>query len=116
MQYVALLISTAMAALAQFLFKLGVNSMDVSNKSIAKIILSESVNPYIWGGVICYALNLSLWLYVLSQMELSKAYPMTSLAYIFTLFIGLVFLDESITITKLCGIGLVIGGTILLTR
>jgi len=115
MQYIALLISTIMAALAQFFFKTGVAAIDTAGKSTGEIIKAGLLNPYVWGGVLGYVINLSLWLYVLSQLELSKAYPMTSLAYIFTLFLGFFFLDESITLIKIFGISLIIVGVVLLT-
>ncbi len=116
MQYVALLISTMMAALAQFLFKVGVNSINTDGKNVGGIVKAGLASVYVWGGVLSYVLNLFLWLYVLSQLELSKAYPMTSLAYIFTLFLGFFFLDESITFVKLFGILFIIIGVILLTK
>ena len=116
MQYIALIISTMMAALAQFFFKMGVNSIDTADKNILQIVKAGIANIYVWGGVLCYALNLSLWLYVLSRIELSKAYPMTSLAYVFTLFLGLFFFSEQITSLKIFGILFVIVGVILLTR
>ena len=116
MPYIALLVSTMMAALAQFLFKWGVNSIDTADKSIGQIIKAGVGNVYVWCGVLGYVINLSLWLYVLSQLELSKAYPMTSLAYIFTLFLGLLFLNEQITPVKISGILLIIVGVVLLTK
>ena len=116
MPYFVLLVSIMMATLAQFLFKLGVSTIDTADKSISQIIKAGIANIYVWGGVLGYAVNLSLWLYVLSHLELSKAYPMTSLAYIFTLFLGLLFFNEQITTAKLAGILFVIVGVILLTR
>ena len=115
MHYLALIISTIMAALAQFLFKTGVAAIDTANKSTGEIIKAGLLNPFVWGGMLGYIINLSLWLYVLSQLELSKAYPMTSLAYIFTLFLGFFFLGETITLIKVAGISLIIVGVILLT-
>ena len=116
MHYIVLLVSIIMATLAQFLFKLGVNTIDTANKNIGQIIAAGITNIYVWGGVLGYALNLSLWLYVLAHLELSKAYPMTSLAYIFTLFLGLFFFNEQITTAKIFGILFVIIGVVLLTR
>jgi len=116
MHYVVLLVSIMMATLAQFLFKLGVSTLDTADKNIGQIVKAGVTNIYVWGGVLGYALNLSLWLYVLAHLELSKAYPMTSLAYIFTLFLGLFFFNEQITPAKLFGILFVIVGVILLTR
>ena len=116
MQYFVLLISTMVAALAQFLFKLGVSNIDTAGKNVVQIVKAGITNIYVWGGVLGYAANLSLWLYVLAHLELSKAYPMTSLAYIFTLLLGFFFFHEQITPVKLAGILFVIVGVILLTR
>ena len=116
MQYIVLLVSILMATLAQFLFKLGVTAIDTDGKSIGQIIIAGITNIYVWGGVLGYAINLSLWLYVLAHIELSKAYPMTSLAYIFTLFLGLFFFNEQITAVKIFGIFFVIVGVVFLTR
>ncbi|MCL1938950.1 MAG: EamA family transporter [Candidatus Azobacteroides sp.] len=49
-------------------------------------------------------------------MELSRAYPLVSLGYIFTLILGSVFLNETLTITKFAGVILIVLGVIILTR
>lgn len=52
-------------------------------------------------GLTCYGLSMFFWLYVLSQMELSKAYPLVSLGYVITLFLGYWLLGESINNYKI---------------
>ena len=49
-------------------------------------------------------------------MELSKAYPLVSLGYVFTLILGYFFLNETITISKVAGIFLIMIGVVVLAR
>jgi drug/metabolite transporter (DMT)-like permease len=116
MQYLAALISILLGAIAQYFFKIGV--IDISNKSngITEVIKSIMANLYIWGGAFCSGLSLLLWFYVLSKMELSRAYPLVSLGYIFTLILGYFLLNEAITPVKIIGISLIVLGVFVLTR
>ncbi len=116
MQYIAALISIILGALAQYLFKIGVNAISDKSKDLTHVIKYALINPNLLAGLLCYAFSFILWFYVLSKMELSKAYPLVSLGYIFTLFIGYLFLNEPITYTKVVGIIIIILGVIILTR
>lgn len=116
MQYIAALISIILGAIAQYLFKIGVTTISNNSKGIFHIIKNGIINPHLLVGIICYGFSLILWFYVLSKMELSKAYPMVSLGYIFTMLLGYFFLNEMITATKIVGIALIIVGVIVLTR
>ena len=116
MQYLAALLSISLGATAQFFFKTGVIAISSKPNSIAKVFISGIANLYIWSGLLCYGFSLLLWFYVLSKMELSKAYPVVSLGYIFTLFFGYFLLNETITPTKIVGISLIVVGVFVLTR
>ncbi|MCL1947549.1 MAG: EamA family transporter [Chitinivibrionia bacterium] len=116
MQYIAALISILLGAVAQYFFKTGVTA--VSNKSIetVEIIKYGITNLYVWGGLFCYGFSLLLWFYVLSKMELSRAYPLVSLGYVFTMILSYFLLNESITFPKVAGIILIMAGVFALTR
>lgn len=116
MQYIAALVSIILGAIAQYFLKMGVNVVSENSKSISEIIKSGITNLHLWSGLFCYGLSLLLWFYVLSKMELSKAYPLVSLGYVFTLILGYLFLNEAITVTKIAGIALIMVGVIVLTR
>ena len=116
MRYFAAIISILLGATAQYFFKSGITPISEKATGIFDTIKSCISNMYIWGGLFCYGFSLLLWFYVLSKMELGKAYPMVSLGYVFTLILGYVFLNEAITVTKITGIVLIIIGVVVLTR
>ena len=90
--------------------------MDQVKLGNENLILTFIKNIPIWTGLFSYGMSVLLWFYVLSQMELSKAYPLVSIGYIITLFLGYFFLNEPITTTKVIGITLIIGGVFFLTK
>ncbi len=51
--------------------------------------------PYILLGFGLYAAASLLWLRVLSELELSQAYPLVSLSYAFSLVIGRWLFDDA---------------------
>ena len=82
--------------------KSGMNAIPLdSGKGIAFILKEAVTNIPLLGGLTCYGLSMIFWLYVLSQMELSKAYPMVSLGYVFAMLLGYFLLDESLMYIRL---------------
>ena len=116
MQYIVALISIILGSVAQYFLKMGVITITEKPKSLSEIIKSGLINIHLWSGLFFYGLSLLLWFYVLSKMELSKAYPLVSLGYVFTLILGYFFLNEGVTITKITGVILVMIGVVVLTR
>ena len=116
MQYIAALISIILGAVAQYFLKMGVSVVSEKSKSFSEIIKSGVTNWHLLSGLFCYGLSLLLWFYVLSKMELSKAYPLVSLGYVFTLILGYYFLDEAITVSKVSGIILIMIGVVVLVK
>lgn len=116
MHYLIALLSIILGAVAQLFLKIGVTSIqEKSNKSV-ELLKYSLTNSYLWFGLFLYGVSLLLWFFVLSKMELSKAYPMVSLGYIFTLILAYLFLNEPITVAKITGIGIIIIGVIVLTK
>ena len=73
-------------------------------------------SPHIVAGFIFYGLSSLIWLDVLSKLELSYAFPLVSLTYVFTLFVGGVFFGEAITWTRIAGVLVIISGVVLVAR
>ncbi|MDE5642095.1 MAG: EamA family transporter [Muribaculaceae bacterium] len=114
MVYVFALLSIALGAFAQLLLKLSVQgeSALMSVQGITRI-----VSDYRFlAGTACYGLSLLFWLKVLSELELSKAYPMVSLGYVFTFILGWLILDEPLRLLRVIGLVVIIIGVILISR
>jgi len=102
-------------SVAQIFLKIGINSL---NK---KLILSPALIPfiitniYIIFGAILYGISFVLWLYVLSKVKVSYAYPFISLSYVIVAVLGFLILGEKISFSAWIGICLVVIGVTLIS-
>ncbi|MCH4895689.1 hypothetical protein E0494_03115 [Marinilabiliaceae bacterium JC040] len=65
---------------------------------------------------ICMLVGVSIWLYVLKNFEFSKAYPMTSLSFVFGAIAGIYIFNETVGMTQWAGILLIVIGTFLILK
>ncbi|HBN22965.1 MAG TPA: 4-amino-4-deoxy-L-arabinose transferase [Holosporales bacterium] len=111
----AVLLNTA----AQIVLKMGMKSIghfEFSSHNIVPILLKMAQNPHILGGVSLYVFSLGAWLLTLSRVEVSLAYPLTSLGYVFTALVGYYVLQENMGIMRIAGILVIMIGVYLVTR
>lgn len=106
-------------AIAQLLLKAGTNAVGhfaFHAGNIVPVGLKLALQPYILGGVACYAISLVVWIMALSRVPVSIAYPMLSIGYVINAFIAYHWFGEPLSAQKLLGIGLIIIGVVLVTR
>ena len=73
-------------------------------------------SPLIWSGLIIYGLSIAMWLWVLSKVDLSVAYPIVGVSFLITMAFGALLLDESVTPLRIVGTLLIAGGCILVGK
>lgn len=83
-----------------------------ASNSGSTIPLAKNLNFYV-GGLL-YFLSALLNIYLLKHIDYSILLPLTSITYVWTLFLSFVFLKERISMRLVSGIVLVICGVILL--
>jgi drug/metabolite transporter (DMT)-like permease len=71
-------------------------------------------SPGLWIGIACYVGTLLVWLRVLARTELSRAFPMSGLAYITVPILAVLLFGESITFLEAAGIAAICVGVALL--
>lgn len=98
--------ATFFTTIAQFLFKLGSASFDLSFSGI--------INFYIVPGFIAYGIAALLFIFALRDGELSVLYPIWSLSFVWITFVSLVFLNEIVTLIKWAGIFFIVAGISIL--
>ncbi len=111
----AVLLNTA----AQILIKMGMTSIghfEFNTQNIVPIFVKMLQTPPILGGVFLYVFSLGAWLLTLSRVDVSLAYPMTSLGYVFTAVVGYYILQENMNLTRVFGILVIMIGVYLVTR
>jgi drug/metabolite transporter (DMT)-like permease len=107
-------------AVGQILMKTGVSHIDKIGSWTELFRLGTIsgifTNGYVLGGLILYAASSFLWLGALSTLNVSRMYPLLSLAYVVTAVLGFIFLKENISLMRWAGIALVIAGCFLILR
>ena len=111
------LLSVALSSGSQIILKKGMMLPSVqaalSGGDVWKIILTVGLSAPIILGLFCFALSAISWLFVLSRIPLSTAYPFVALGILVTVVAGGVLFGEPITTSKSLGVGSIILGIIL---
>jgi len=113
MHMVWLVVSVVLGAIGQVLFKLGANQLPETGLSL-RFMIQCVTNFWIILGGLCYAASFFLWLYILKFFEVGFARSFVGAGYIITFALGLIFLGETFTVTRLVAILLITGGVMLL--
>jgi len=93
----------------QFLWKLGLQTRPNPFADVSAIV-STLVSPYILAGIAIYGGATVLWLYILSRVPLSVAYPLQSMAYLVAIVAAHFVFGEDLTAGKLVGAVLIMAG------
>ena len=72
------------------------------------------VSPGLWAGIACYVGTLLVWMRLLARRELSRAFPMSGLAYITVPLLAALLFGESLTFLEVAGIAAICVGVALL--
>ena len=111
--YVLILLNTLILVSGQFLWKFGMMNKENSFSSVGEVI-KLMLSPYILSGLTMYGFATVLWLFILTRVPLSVAYPLQSLAYVFAVFGAYFIFNESLSIMKIAGVLLIIIGVSLI--
>ena len=112
-----IIVSVALSSGSQIILKLGMTSREIQSSIYsgdpAQIALSIGTSPPVIAGLACFGLSAILWLFVLSRVPLSSAYPFVSLGILVTVLASWLLLGETISLAKIGGVGFIIGGILL---
>lgn len=118
-QIILVLSAVILNSIAQLVLKAGTNSLGIlllPDKNIIYSIIRIILQPYIFSGLFLYIVSFGVWIFVLSKLEVSVAYPLLSIGYLFSLILAWVFFGEVITFNKSLGILFLMVGTFFITR
>jgi len=114
--YIILGCALTFNALANILVKIGMNKIGKTD-SLLSLIPKIASSPIIILAITCFVLNFALYAIALSRIHLSIAYPiMVGLSYAIIILASWLFLKETITLTQVIGISLVLVGILLIGK
>jgi multidrug transporter EmrE-like cation transporter len=118
--YAFLVTSVLMSAAAQIALKAGMSAAPVQSALSGglgpNLVLTIARTPGIVGGLVLYGASVAVWLAVLAQIDVSRAYPFVGLGFLITMGFGYAFLGEPLGLQKIFGTLLVAGGVYLVAN
>jgi drug/metabolite transporter (DMT)-like permease len=116
-----ILLSVALAAVAQLALKTGMNevtdtlspeSFSLNGPSLRALV----AQPFVWGGLFLFGISAMVWLVVLSRASLSFAYPFASLTYVLILIFDQFVLKDEVPPLRWGGVAFIGIGIFLISR
>lgn len=111
----AVILNTA----AQFLLKAGAGHLSTlagQGQSHLQILVAGMLNLHILAGLSFYVLSFGIWIGVLARLQVSVAYPLLSLGYVFGAIAAYYLLGEPLGAGKMVGIALILAGVVVVAR
>jgi len=107
-----ILASVVLASFGQIAMKKGTTSIGslAIEDLLSRKLFSILSQPFVVVGFLIYLVSAGIWIVVLSNAEVSYAYPLVGLAYIVTAALAYVFFGEKLTLFKVLGIMMIVAG------
>jgi len=80
------------------------------------ILLAVASSPLVWTGLTIYGLSVAVWLWILSKVDLSLAYPFVGVSFIVVMLFGVFLLNETVTPLRMIGTLLIAVGCVMVAR
>jgi len=114
-----ILTSICAGVCGQLVLKYGMTQLGaqtISSGNLLSLVTRLAFSPWVLLGLTIYAAGTFFWLMVLSRVDLSFAYPMTSMSYVLIIGSSWMFLGESISLLRIAGVLTVVTGVILISQ
>jgi multidrug transporter EmrE-like cation transporter len=113
-----ILVSVLLSAAAQLAFKFGMMRPDMQDwlrqaRFDMHSLVGVPINMGVIGGLAMFGFSTCLWLFVLSRVNVSVAYPFVAIGFIATAIAGALVLGEPFTLVRVLGTVLIALGVVL---
>lgn len=102
-----------LSSAAQLVMKRGLAPAG-ANADVTSTYVQAFTHPMVWLGLFLYGASAVLWLWVLSRLDVSLAYPLVSLGFVVTMALGILWLGEPFSWVRVAGCTLIVIGVSLL--
>lgn len=109
--------SVLLSSASQVMLKIGMSTPIVQSALAGqpeprRIALAIGTSPLVLAGLVSFGLSAVLWLFVLSKIPLSTAYPFVALGIVITVAAGRVLFGDPMPVPKVMGIALIVAGVL----
>ncbi len=88
----------------------------ISLSTLPPVFMRAALNLNVLFGLVCYGLGFMVWLVVLAKAEVSYAYPLISLGYVFTAILARLLFGEAVSLARMAGIFITCLGVFIIAR
>ncbi|MBW4487086.1 MAG: EamA family transporter [Trichocoleus desertorum ATA4-8-CV12] len=115
LQEFGLLWMSILASVAgQFFLKAGALKLGkVSAENFLSHVFGILLTPELIAGLTCYAFGAIAYILLLTRVKLSVAGPSVALSYVFAVMLGYFLFHETIPLSRVVGLGLIVSGVLL---
>ena len=115
-QFILIVLGVASGSIGAVFLKSGVEAVyPRTPDKIAIFFLNSLLEPKILIALILYIIPLLLWIWLLKTLPITILQPAMSLTYVLTAILAHIFLDETLSINRIIGIGFIIIGVIVIS-
>jgi drug/metabolite transporter (DMT)-like permease len=115
LQEFGLLLMSILASVAgQFFLKAGALKLGkVSAENFLSHVFGILLTPELLIGLACYGFGAIAYILLLTRVKLSIAGPSVALSYVFAVMLGYFLFHETIPLSRVVGLGLIVSGVLL---
>ena len=110
-----LVLAIVLDTFIQIAWKLSVSHVP-ADASVSATIRGALASPLFYAAMLAFGAQLFNWIRVLARADLSFAQPFTAISYITVLAISCRSLHESLSVSKLFGVALILVGVFFISR
>jgi len=117
MKSVLLVLTSVTPAVAgQLILKYAIGRMNLSMEETGPVgyYVKLFTTPIVLLGFLMYGVSSLFWLFILSKLPLSLAYPLVSMGYVLVVFFSWLLLREHVSVARMVGVGVICCGVALL--
>ena len=96
----------------QLFFKLGLRGFagNDAHRLLGKFFAKVALSPWIWAGLLTYALEFVLWIMLLAKAPLSLLFPLSSLNYCGVVLVSQLLLGERVSWRRWAAVATITAG------
>lgn len=106
---------SVLLAAGQTLFKVAATGLGTRDASLATFA-SLLAMPVFWAALVLYGCGTLLWIYILQQVPLSRAYPFAALGFVVVPVLSVLLFSERLNLTYALGALLIVAGVVVTAR
>lgn len=114
-----ILLSILMSSTAHIFLKKGMMThalKTLNEDGLINLFWVVGTNPWILGGMFLHVSALVVWLWALSKVDISFAYPFLALGYVLVSAMAWFWLGEELNSMRALGMGIIIFGILVLAK